>query len=226
MGEPRPAGRKLYDWILRNVWLLPYDAEDILRMGEQELARLQAFTAFEEKRNEGQPKLVAAATTREYATRTEQEARRIRAFLEEKDAITIPSLVGPYRRTVMPDYLQAFALWNALSGYRTGDGGAVKYAVPETHPFRSTYWEAIMRTDPATNIFHDGIPGHHFQGLLAAENPCPGASRAQRALQERRVGHLLGRGRGAARLLLRPAQESRADLPAISACVPCASSWT
>jgi hypothetical protein len=173
MGEPRPAGRKLYDWILRNVWLLPYDAEDILRMGEQELARLQAFTAFEEKRNEGQPKLVAAATTREYATRTEQEARRIRAFLEEKDAITIPSLVGPYRRTVMPDYLQAFALWNALSGYRTGDGGAVKYAVPETHPFRSTYWEAIMRTDPATNIFHDGIPGHHFQGLLAAENPCP-----------------------------------------------------
>ena len=173
MGEPRPAGRELYDWILRNVWLLPYNAENILRMGEQELARLQTFTAFEEKRNGGQPKLVAASTTHEYTVRTEQEARRIRAFLEEKDAITLPSLVGPYRRTVMPDYLQAFALWNALSGYRTAEGGAVKYAVPETHPFRNTYWEAIMRTDPSTNIFHDGIPGHHFQGLLAAENPCP-----------------------------------------------------
>jgi hypothetical protein len=34
MGQPKPAGRKLYDWLLRRVWLLPYDSGQILRMGE------------------------------------------------------------------------------------------------------------------------------------------------------------------------------------------------
>ena len=30
-----------------------------------------------------------------------------------------------------------------------------------------------MRVDASTNIFHDGIPGHHFQGVVSARNPSP-----------------------------------------------------
>jgi uncharacterized protein (DUF885 family) len=168
----KPAGATLYEWLLRRVWLLPYDAGEILRMGQQEYARLQAFSAFEQVRNRGLPALEPARTTAEYARRTEVEERAIRAFLEKREALTIPAVVGPYRRTVMPDYIQAFSLWNALSGYATPDGGEVKYSVPEAHPYVKTYWESIMRADPSTNIFHDGIPGHHFQGILAARNPC------------------------------------------------------
>lgn len=169
----RPIGREMYDWILRRIWLLPYDAEDILRMGEQEYARFLAFTSFEESRNRDLPALAGALTTAEYAQRTEEEAGAIRRFLEEKGALDIPDYVGPYRRTQMPDYIQAFSLWAGLSGYSTPGNGVVKYSVPEDHPYTRTYWESIMRVDPSTNIFHDGIPGHHLQGIVSARHASP-----------------------------------------------------
>ena len=173
MAGARPVGRDTYDWILRRIWLLPFDAEDILRLGEQEFARFLAFTSFEESRNLGLPHPAGAGTTAEYAARTEAEARTIRAFLSEKRALEIPDYVGPYRRTRMPRYIQAFSLWAALSGYSTPDNGVVKYSVPEDHPYTATYWESIMRVDPSTNIFHDGIPGHHFQGIVSGRHPSP-----------------------------------------------------
>ena len=173
MSGARPIGREMYDWILRRIWLLPFDAEDILRLGEQEYARFLAFTSFEESRNRDLPELTGAMTTAEYAQRTEEEAGAIRRFLEEKGALDIPEYVGPYRRTQMPDYIQAFSLWAALSGYSTPGNGVVKYSVPEDHPFTQTYWESIMRVDPSTNIFHDGIPGHHLQGIVSARHASP-----------------------------------------------------
>ena len=171
MASAQPIGREMYDWILRRIWLLPYDAEDILRMGEQEYARMLSFSSFEEARNAGLEIPRMAATTTEYAARTEAEAKEIREFLEDRQALTVPNYVGPYRRTLMPAYIQAFSLWAGLSGYRTPDNGAVKYSVPEDHPYTQTYWESIMRVDPSTNIFHDGIPGHHMQGVVSARHP-------------------------------------------------------
>ena len=173
MSGAQPVGRELYDWILRRIWLLPFDAEDILRLGEQEYARFLAFTSFEESRNRGLPALAGAMTTAEYARRTEEEAGAIRRFLQDKGALDIPDYVGPYRRTRMPDYIQAFSLWAGLSGYSTPGNGVVKYSVPEDHPYTRTYWESIMRVDPSTNIFHDGIPGHHLQGIVSARHPSP-----------------------------------------------------
>ena len=171
MASAQPIGREMYDWILRRIWLLPYDAEDVLRMGEQEYARLLSFSSFEAARNAGLESPRTVATTAEYAASTEAEAKAIRKFLEDKQALTVPDFVGPYRRTLMPAYIQAFSLWAGLSGYRTPDNGAVKYSVPEDHPYTQTYWESIMRVDPSTNIFHDGIPGHHMQGVVSARHP-------------------------------------------------------
>ena len=173
MSGAQPIGREMYDWILRRIWLLPFDAEDILRLGEQEYARFLAFTSFEESRNRDLPALAGAMTTAEYAQRTEEEAGAIRRFLQEKGALEIPDYVGPYRRTQMPDYIQAFSLWAGLSGYSTPGNGVVKYSVPEDHPYTRTYWESIMRVDPSTNIFHDGIPGHHLQGIVSARHASP-----------------------------------------------------
>ena len=61
MPHAQPIGRELYDWILRRVWLLPFDANDIRRMGEQEYGRYLSFTAFEEARNRGLPPQRACA---------------------------------------------------------------------------------------------------------------------------------------------------------------------
>lgn len=173
MPHAQPIGRELYDWVLRRIWLLPFDADDIRRMGEQEYARYLAFTSFEEARNRGLPAATRVPTTADYAAATQSDEIKVRAFLRDKDVLTIPDFVGPYRRTLMPGYIQAFSLWAGLAGYDGPGNSEMKYAVPETHPFANTYWEAVMRIDPSTNIFHDGIPGHHFQGVVSARNPSP-----------------------------------------------------
>ena len=173
MVRAQPIGRDMYNWILRRIWLLPYDADDILQFGEQEYARYLSFSAFEKARNSGLPALKRVQTTSEYAANTESDEKKIREFLIDKKALTIPDYVGAYRRMLMPEYLQAFSLWAALSGYRMPGNGAMKYSVPEDHPFTNTYWESIMRIDASTNIFHDGIPGHHFQGVVSARHPSP-----------------------------------------------------
>lgn len=173
MANARPIGRALYDWLLQRVWLLPYDASDILRLGEQDYARYLAFSEFEEVRNRDLPRPVAAATTAIYAERTAEEEMAIREFLAARRVLTVPGYVGDYRRTVMPAYIVAFPLWAGLSGYSTPDNRAVKYSVPENHPYTGTYWESIMRIDPSTNIFHDGIPGHHLQGVVSARHSSP-----------------------------------------------------
>jgi uncharacterized protein (DUF885 family) len=171
MVRAQPIGREMYNWILRRIWLLPYDADDILQLGEQEYRRYLSFSAFEEARNSGLPVPERARTTSEYAANTESDEKKIREFLTDKKVLTIPEYVGAYRRTLMPEYLQAFSLWAALSGYRMPGNGAMKYSVPEDHPYTNTYWESIMRIDASTNIFHDGIPGHHFQGVVSARHP-------------------------------------------------------
>ena len=172
MTRAQPVGRDMYNWILRRIWLLPFSAKEILHLGQQEYARYLSFTSFEESRNRDLPMPKKAETTAEYAENTERDALAIRHFLAEKRALTIPDYVGPYRRTLMPEYIQSFSLWAALSGYRTlNNNGVVKYSVPEDHPYTDTYWESIMRVDASTNIFHDGIPGHHFQGVVSAQHP-------------------------------------------------------
>jgi glucose/arabinose dehydrogenase len=173
MAHAQPVGRELYDWILRRIWLLPFDADDIRRMGEQEYGRYLSFTSFEESRNRGLPPASRVPTTADYAAATQSDEQKVRSFLRSRDVLTIPDFVGPYRRTLMPSYIQAFSLWAGLAGYSGPGNSSVKYAVPEDHPFAGTYWEAVMRIDPSTNIFHDGIPGHHFQGLVSARHPSP-----------------------------------------------------
>ena len=173
MQHAEPIGRDLYDWILQRIWLLPYNANDILRFGEQEYARYLSFTEFEEARNREAPRPQPAESTAVYAAATAADEQAIREFLEQRDVLTIPSYVGTYRRALMPEYIQAFSLWAGLSGYSTTDNDVVKYAVPENHPYTQTYWESIMRIDPSTNIFHDGLPGHHFQGVVSSRHPSP-----------------------------------------------------
>jgi len=171
MTPTAPIGGDMYDWILSRIWLLPYDTEDILEFGEKEYARYVSFTALEEARNAEIPWPESAPTTENYAMRTEADELLIRDFLVKKDVLTVPEFVGSYRRTLMPDYIQAFDLWAGLSGYSLAGHVAVKYSVPENHPYTQTYWEKIMRIDASTNIFHDGIPGHHFQGVVSSMHP-------------------------------------------------------
>lgn len=179
MPRAKTIGSEMYDWILRRIWLLPFTGDELLELARQEYARYLNFTELEEARNHGLPPAAPVATTADYIRATESDEKRIREFLEEKNVLTVPDFVGPYRRAEMPAYMTAIPLWAGLSGYSLPDNGVAKYAVPEDHPYTRSYWEAVMRIDPSTNILHDGVPGHHFQGVISRRHPSQ--IRSQRA---------------------------------------------
>ncbi len=193
----RPVGRELYDWILRRIWLLPFDADDIRRIGEQEYGRYLSFTSFEAARNRGLP--VANARARRLPTmrrRRSQTSSTCARSCRAQECSRFRTYVGPYRRTLMPElHPGVLAVGRSRRLLSAPGNSSVKYAVPEDHPFADTYWEAVMRIDPSTNIFHDGIPGHHFQGVVSARHPVAdpraSTSTASRAKAGPRTGRRL-----------------------------------
>ena len=49
------VGREQYNWYLKRVLLLPYDADQVAFIGTQELARDRALEAWEENRDRSLP---------------------------------------------------------------------------------------------------------------------------------------------------------------------------
>jgi len=103
------VGRESYAYFLKEVALYPYSPEDLLLMGEQEWARTAAFEAFEQNRNQGLAELPIGPTIQDVVTRLDDDEQKVRAFLQEKQILTLPDWVGHYYAQPFPDYLRPMA---------------------------------------------------------------------------------------------------------------------
>jgi len=139
------AGEAAFDWYLRHVKLMPWTSAELVVLGERELDRLWANYALERHRNRDLPELQAAASAEEYAQKIAETDRRIRAFLEDQDIITVPSDVGELGFNVP---------WIVRPGGRN-------------------FWEEVQFRDPSPDHLHAVIPGHRFDAVMAARNTHP-----------------------------------------------------
>src|SRR3712207_5133976 len=79
---PSGIGKDNYNWMLRNVHLIPMTWEDEVRLLRRELDRAHASLHLEEQRNRNLPPLVAIANPEEYNRRANEAVSRYLAFLE------------------------------------------------------------------------------------------------------------------------------------------------
>jgi len=139
------VGRENFDWYLKHVKLMPYDADDIVTLGQRELDRLWSLYALERHRNRNLPELEISHSAEEYQERIDATNALVRKFLVDEDVITIPDYVGELDTNVP---------WIV-------------------RPDGPNFWEQVQYRDPMPDHLHAVIPGHRFDGLVERMNDDP-----------------------------------------------------
>jgi len=147
MTAPVSIGLDNYNWYLKNVRLMPYTVEDVLKIAEVEYSRTWAFLRIEQHRNRNLPELEPAKTAEEHERRVREAETLIRSFIDKHDLLTIPEY--------MPPQFDTDAFWIVRPGGKRH------------------FWEEITYRDPLNNHIHASIPGHRFDNLIQRRNKHP-----------------------------------------------------
>lgn len=140
-------GLEHYNWYLKNVRLLPYDAEQVRLIGLRELERGRTLLKIDQHRNRNLPQIEPVKTGEEHERRTREAETLIRNFIVKEKLLTIPPDTPPTFET------DAFWIERA-GGHRH-------------------FWEELTYRDPLNNHIHASIPGHQFDGRIQRRNPRP-----------------------------------------------------
>lgn len=90
---PSGIGVEDYDWLLKNVYLLPYTWEECVLICQRELERSLALLKMEEHRNRNLPPLQVAATVEEYQARQRAAQEWLYRFVRENELLPEPDLI-------------------------------------------------------------------------------------------------------------------------------------
>jgi len=170
--EDVAVGREAYVRFLREVALMPYSPEELLAMGRQELARSIAFQALEARRNRGQPELPIAADQAAQVALAARGERAIRAYLADRELLTVPAGIPVYRYLPLPPWLSAlrgFGEETDLAGLSRPGAESTRY-IPPPSP-KLGFFALSMAQDPRVDTVHEGTPGHAFQLALGYRHP-------------------------------------------------------
>ena len=169
------VGREQYDWYLRRVLLLPFDADEVATIGRLALARDRALEAWEENRDAHAP----AGTPQPHFTskaaflRYYQSAlARLVAFVKGHAIVDIPAYVGPFHIVQVPEALAATypgGFMNPPGMFSRDPEGF--YFVPDFGAKNGGFFVAAARQSVLPVLGHEGIPGHFLQFSYAYHNP-------------------------------------------------------
>ena len=167
-------GRDRYLSYLRAIALNPLTPEEMLVLGRAEVDRAVVFEALERNRNSVLPEPQIFATIEDQIEQCRKDEIAIRAFLREKNLLTIPAWLRHYGNRPTPPQVQALAhlgVPDDLTSESRLDEDAFAY-IPPPAPGLS-YFRKACALDPRPIIIHEGVPGHFFQMALswAHENP-------------------------------------------------------
>ena len=147
------VGRENYDWLLANVYLVPYTWDDIRMIVELEDNRVITFQRLEEHRNRDVPPIVPVGSQVEYREGIEEAVDHIMNFLRDEEIFTVHDFLVP------DDYFDSRLF---------GKGYSLEDPWPETHDyfFNFSHREAVMENT------HE-LVGHHFDMLRAERDDHP-----------------------------------------------------
>ncbi|MCH8169733.1 MAG: DUF885 family protein [Bacteroidetes bacterium] len=172
MTEEFNVGRDAYKYFLKNIALVPYSPEELLKMGRQEWDRAVAFGTYEKLRNANIPQDKIFASMEEQIKQERIDEIKIRKFLEEKNIFTIPKWTQHYFLKEFHAYLKPLNFLGVnddLTSKSRSNENAYRY-IPKPSKDLS-FFQKSAAIDPRPLMIHEGIPGHFFQLILSSKNP-------------------------------------------------------
>ena len=179
--EKKPAmkndfamGKKAYARWLSAVALLPLTPDEVVSLGEAELARSRASQAWLAPAAASAPKPAPPSSQDEFLRSYEAHTDGIVRFLEDKDILTVPAFIGPFHCRQLPDAFKPTSPGGFMNPPGVFDADpAGFYFIPTYDPHPANFFLRAAIEDPRPILAHEGIPGHHFQISIAnrLQNP-------------------------------------------------------
>ncbi len=169
---PPCQGDANYNYLLKNIYLLPLDAKQVEMLGQAELARYRALESLlpdpsladpNPARSRSVPKDQAA-----FLKAYESRETEMVDFLKTNQLVTLPSYLGRFEIRQLPEAFKPTSpggFMNAPGVYDKDDSGF--YFIPTYNPTSRNFYIRAAIEDPRPILGHEGIPGHFLQLSIA-----------------------------------------------------------
>lgn len=173
---PLAMGRESYDRLLRDVYLLPLDADQLVSIGNIELARARAMESWLSdptlgdtlKRPPGRP---LPSSGEEFREGYEAQTAALMQHLERREIVTIPNYVGPFKIVELPAAFRPTSPGGFMNAPGVFDADPTGfYFLPAFDPRSENFYMRAALSDPRPILGHEGIPGHFLQISIANHN--------------------------------------------------------
>jgi uncharacterized protein (DUF885 family) len=168
MPDWTPMGEETYNYLLKRVLLLPFDARDVATLGEVELGRYRALEALLKDPRLASPDPARAQRIpkdqQEFLAAYEARQQEMIDFLKQHRLITIPPYLGPFRIHQLPEAFKPTSPGGFMTppGLYDQDPGGFFY-IPTYNPKSGNFYIRAAIEDPRPILGHEGIPGHFLQ---------------------------------------------------------------
>ncbi|MCX6170533.1 MAG: DUF885 family protein [Ignavibacteriales bacterium] len=168
------VGKEAYVYFLKNIALIPYTPEEILKYGRMEFNRAASFELIEKLKNKNRPRQKIFSSIEEEIAQVEKDEIAIRDFLVKNEIVSVPEWLRHYEFKKTPEYLKPLTFIGESDDFTSENRlnqNAVRYTVqPDSNlPF----FPLSIAKDPRPIIIHEGIPGHFFQLARSWKNSDP-----------------------------------------------------
>jgi uncharacterized protein (DUF885 family) len=172
MPDWQPMGEAKYNYLLKHVLLLPFDAHDLAHLGEVELVRYRALEAMLKDPGLASPDPARAPHVprdqAEFLAAYHARLQDIVDFLHANRLVTIPSYLGEFQIRLLPEAFRP----TSPGGFMNPPGLYDKdptgfYYIPTYNPTSGNFYIRAAIEDPRPILGHEGIPGHFLQLSIA-----------------------------------------------------------
>ncbi|HEX8179706.1 MAG TPA: DUF885 domain-containing protein [Pyrinomonadaceae bacterium] len=167
-----PMGTANYNYMLKHLYLLPLNAEQVEMLGQAELARYRALESLLPDPSLADPNPARAAHVPAdqgaFLKAYESREQEMIDFLKTNKLVTLPAYLGPFQIRQLPDAFKPTSpggFMNPPGLYDRDPSGF--YFIPTYNPQSKNFYIRAAIEDPRPILGHEGIPGHFLQISIA-----------------------------------------------------------
>lgn len=168
----KPMGEENYNYLLKNIYLLPLDAKQVEMLGQAELGRYRALESWLSDPSLADPNPARSATVPKdqeaFLRAYESRETEMINFLNTNHLVTLPPYLGRFEIRQLPEAFKPTSpggFMNPPGVYDKDDSGF--YFIPTYNPQSKNFYIRAAIEDPRPILGHEGIPGHFLQLSIA-----------------------------------------------------------
>jgi uncharacterized protein (DUF885 family) len=167
-----PMGTTNYNYYLKNILLLPLDAEQVAMLGRAELARYRALESLLPDPSLADPNPARSKNIppdqASFLAAYESREQEMISFMKEHRLVTIPDYLGRFEIRQLPEAFKPTSpggFMNPPGVYDKDPAGF--FFIPTYNPQSKNFYIRAAIEDPRPILGHEGIPGHFMQLSIA-----------------------------------------------------------